>query len=102
MLACCDWLVNVPVDEERLSQETDGETLVLQWSGQAQLPLPFSVTACASGFASPAVAVKSSELDEGVASAQGGCTVRLMVIVCGLPLAGEPRESVAAITTWPV
>src|SRR5579883_288173 len=101
MLPCCEAVVKAPEAGASVSQEAAGETLALQCRGQVQLPVPVNVTNCASGFAPPAMALKRSVLCDGGARVQGGWTVRFTETVCGLPLAGEPRISVAKSVIWP-
>ena len=83
------------------SQLAAGATLVFHVNGQTQLPVPVNVTVCCAGESPPCIALKDSELEEGGDRAQGGCTTRLIVIVCPLPAAEDPFESVPPRTTCP-
>jgi len=97
-----DWPapVSVPL-EVSLSQGEAGTTLVFHDTGQRQLPHPVKVTVCGVGVDEPASALNDRKLDEGGAIEQGGCTNRVIVMVCGLPGAGLPLVSDPLRVTCP-
>ena len=71
-------------------------------TGQTQLPVPVNMTVCAGGLAAaPCTALKERALEEGGEMAQGGCTTRVMVMVCGLPGAWLPLASMPLSVTCP-
>jgi hypothetical protein len=55
-----------PFGDVRLNQFAVGATLVVQVTGQAQLPVPVNMTVCAAGFdVDPCTALKESALEDG-------------------------------------
>lgn len=61
----------VPLVDVKLNQP--GAILVVQVTGQAQLPVPVNMTVCGAGFdAAPCTALKESALDDGGDIVHGG------------------------------
>src|SRR2546427_12903646 len=76
-----------------VNQEAPAETLACQLNGQPQLPVAVIWTGCGAGSDPFCAALKTRELDEGCTRVQGGRTSKLTVMVCGLPPALTPLES---------
>src|SRR5947209_19707711 len=83
------------------NQEAPAETLACQLNGQLQLPVAVICTVCGPRLAPFCVALKTRELDEGCVRVQGGSTNKLTVMVCPLPLAAIPLESLPVRPIWP-
>ena len=95
--------LTVPLAGDAVSQEPPETVLVLavQFRAFAQVPLAAMLTRCAAGAGWPATPVKLSA--SGVeAMEQGGCTMNVMGIDCGLPAAGLPDPFVALMVIKPL
>lgn len=84
----------VPLDAVCVNQLPEGATVVFHDSGHTQLPVAVNRTVCAAELAdAPCTAVKERALDEGGDSVQGGCIIKLTMMICGLPGAALPFAS---------
>lgn len=101
--------IPIPVVEEalRLTLPDAGVVVIhaalgvaIQFKGLAQVPLAVMAACWAARFAWPATPVKVRA--EAAAIVQGGCTLKLTGILCGLPMAEEPVLAVPVMVTVPV
>src|SRR2546430_12947045 len=92
----------VPLDAVCVNQLAAGAIVVFHDSGHTQLPHAVNMTVCVAGLADvPCTALKERALDEGRGMVQGGCITRLTTIVCGLPGAASPFESMPTSVICP-